>query len=169
VGEITNRGWELQGSFRRGGWSLSSAFTQVDSRVRQLASGYTGDLQPGDRMLEVPAHTLNIGAAWNTARWQASLTGYRAWSWINYDRLAIAEAFAGTTRPPYGFIGANLRTYWKTYPGVTHLNGTLTYTLRRRFALTFTAANLLDSQTGEPDNITVLPGRTLSFGFKTTF
>ena len=51
VGEISNRGWELQGTFGNGPWSVGATFTQVDSKVRKLAERYTGDLRPGDRML----------------------------------------------------------------------------------------------------------------------
>jgi iron complex outermembrane receptor protein len=36
-------------------------------------------------------------------------------------------------------------------------------------AFTLNGSNLLDRQTGEPDNVTVLPGRTVSFGIRTTF
>jgi len=169
VGEVTNRGWELSGALRRGPWSLSSAFTQVSSRVRRLAAGYTGDLQVGDRMLEVPARTLGLTAARTGSRWQASLTTYRAMSWVYYDRLAIAQAFAGSNHPPHEFVGASLRNFWKEYPGVTHLNGAFSFELRPRLSLTLTGSNLLNRQTGEPDNVTVLPGRTLSFGVKTQF
>jgi iron complex outermembrane receptor protein len=169
VGEITNRGWEIQGALRRGGFSVASAFTQVDSRVRKIAHSYTGDLRPGDRMLEVPARTLSLTGAWSGSGWKASLTAYRAMDWINYDRVALAKAFATTDRPTRDFVGARLRTFWKEYPGVTHLGATLGVTLRRRFGLTLSGDNLLNRQTGEPDNITVLPGRTLSFGLRTEF
>jgi iron complex outermembrane receptor protein len=56
VGEITNRGWEISGSAGAHGLSISTAYSIVASRVRRLAAGYTGDLRPGDRMLEVPEH-----------------------------------------------------------------------------------------------------------------
>ena len=169
VGEVTNRGWELSGALHRGPWALASAFTQVSSRVRKLAAGYTGDLQPGDRMLEVPARTLSLTASRTGSRWQGSLTGYRAMSWIYYDRLAIAQAFAGSTHPPHDFVGMGLRSFWKEYPGVTHVNGSFSFDIRPRLAITLTGTNLLNRQTGEPDNITVLPGRTLSFGLRTQF
>jgi hypothetical protein len=37
------------------------------------------------------------------------------------------------------------------------------------FAVEITADNLLNHQTGEPDNITVIPGRTLMTGFRMKF
>ena len=169
VGEVTNRGWELSGALHRGPWALASAFTEVSSKVRKLASGYTGDLQPGDRMLEVPARTLSVTASRTGSRWQAALTGYRAMSWIYYDRLAIAQAFAGSAHPTHDFVGVNLRSFWKEYPGVTHLNGSFSFNLRPRLGITLIGSNLLNRQTGEPDNITVLPGRTISFALRTQF
>ena len=51
VGEITNRGWELESAVNAGKLSLTGTLSLVDSRVRRLALGYTGDLRPGDRML----------------------------------------------------------------------------------------------------------------------
>ncbi|HLG06174.1 MAG TPA: TonB-dependent receptor [Gemmatimonadales bacterium] len=169
VGEVTNRGWEVQGSLREGAFSLTGAFSRVDSRVRKLAHGYTGDLRPGDRMLEVPARTASLTTLWSGSRWQASLTAYRAFDWIGYDRVALAREFATTSRPTREFVGDRLRQFWIKYPGVTHLRATVGATLAGRFGVTLSGDNLLDRQTGEPDNITVLPGRTISFGVRTEF
>ena len=94
VGEITNRGWELAGSVGAGGLSVSSALSLVESRVRRLATGYRGDLQTGDRMLEVPKRTLSVTTSYSRGPWSTSVTGSRAYDWVNYDRLALSEAFA---------------------------------------------------------------------------
>jgi iron complex outermembrane receptor protein len=169
VGEITNRGWEAQATLRRGGFAVSSAFSQVDSRVRKTAEGYSGDLRVGNRMLEVPYRTLSVIASYTAPRWNAAITGYRAFDWINYDRVALAQAFATSNRPTRDYVGWNLREFWKRYPGVTRLRATVGATLHRRFGFTLTGDNLLGHQTGEPDNITVLPGRTFSVGFRTWF
>jgi outer membrane receptor protein involved in Fe transport len=169
VGEITNRGWEVQGSLRHGGFALSSAFSQVNSRVRKVAAGYTGDLRAGDRMLEVPARTLSVAGSYTASRWNASITAYRAYDWINYDRVALAQAFATTDRAAHDYVGWRLREFWKAYPGVTRLRAGLGYTLTPNLGFSLTGDNLLNHQTGEPDNITVLPGRTLSVGFRTSF
>ena len=167
VGEITNRGWEVQASLRRSGFSLAGAFSQVDSRVRKVAQRYTGDLRPGDRMLEVPARTLSLAGSYGAARWNAGLVLYRAWDWINYDRVALARAFAASDRPARDYVGVRLRQFWKVYPGVTRLRATFGFDLTDRIGLTLSGENLLDHQTGEPDNITVLPGRTISLGIRT--
>jgi iron complex outermembrane receptor protein len=72
VGEITNRGWELKGDITVSALSLGGTFSTVDSRVRRVAKGYTGDLRVGDRMLEVPARTGSVTAALTGASWTGS-------------------------------------------------------------------------------------------------
>lgn len=54
VGSIGNNGWELQVTVRQGRLAGAVSLATVDSRVRSLAAGYTGDLRPGDRVLGVP-------------------------------------------------------------------------------------------------------------------
>ena len=169
VGEITNRGWEISGSAGARGLSVSSAFSIVDSRVRRLAVGYTGDLRPGDRMLEVPERTLSATAGYARGPWTASVTGSRAFDWVNYDRLALAAAVESGDRLPRDLIGAQLRSYWRLYPGVNRLRANLSYDLRRALSLVVSADNLLDHQLGEPDNVTVLPGRTITGGVRARF
>ena len=169
VGEITNRGWELAGNLTSGPWSAGATFSQVDSRVRRLASRYTGDLRPGDRMLEVPAHTYGVNAGYDRGRFSMSWTLSRASDWINYDRLALLSDFASEENEIEGFVGPELRSYWRTYDGVTRLGGRVGFTLGRGMSFTLGGENLLDEQRGEPDNVTVLPGRTLSAGLRLSF
>jgi len=169
VGEITNRGWEIQGALHHKGFALAGAFSQVDSRVSQVSDDYTGDLRKGNRMLEVPARTLSVAGSYTAPRWNAAIIAYRAFDWINYDRVALAQAFAISDRPTRDYVGWNLREFWKDYPGVTRLRASVGMTLARNFGFTLTGDNLLNYQTGEPDNITVLPGRTFTVGFRTWF
>lgn len=169
VGQISNRGWEMQGTARVGRLSLEGAAAGVDSRVRRLAAGYGGDLRAGDRMLEVPALTLSGTAAYRADGWTAALTGYRAFDWINYDRLALARDFQARTRPAHEMAGPRLREYWRRYDGVPRLNATATFDLPRGTVLVLTADNLLDRQQGEPDNLTIVPGRTLLVGLRAAF
>jgi outer membrane receptor protein involved in Fe transport len=169
VGQISNRGWEMQGTARVGRLSLEGAAAGVDSRVRRVAAGYGGDLRTGDRMLEVPALTLSGTAAYRAQRWTAALTGYRAFDWINYDRLALARDFQARTRPAWEMAGPGLRGYWRRYDGVPRLNATATLDLPRGTVLVLTADNLLDRQRGEPDNLTIVPGRTLLLGLRAAF
>ena len=169
VGAITNRGWELSGSVGDGPWSFGGTFSQVDSRVRKLASLYTGDLRPGDRMLEVPSRTFGMNAGYAKGRFSMSWRVSRASDWINYDRLSLLSEFAGGKSEPGEFVGSGLRSYWKQYSGVTRVGGRLGLSVGRGMSLMLDGENLLDEQRGEPDNITVLPGRTLSAGLRVKF
>jgi outer membrane receptor protein involved in Fe transport len=166
VGEISNQGWEMQGSAALGRVALEGAFSRVESRVRQVAPGYTGDLRRGDRMLEVPARTLTLTGTYAGDGWSASLTGYRAFDWVNYDRLALARDVASGMETP---SGEALRTYWREYTGVTHVNAAATMDVRGGWVLVLAGENLLDYQRGEPDNATVVPGRTLTMGLRAAF
>jgi iron complex outermembrane receptor protein len=55
------------------------------------------------------------------------------------------------------------------YEGVTRMNGRLGVGLARGMTLTVDGENLLGEQRGEPDNVTVLPGRTVSAGLSIAF
>ena len=173
VGAIDNRGWELQATSSAGPLSLAATLSLVSSRVHRVASGYSGDLRPGDRMLEVPARTLGLSATWTSGRWSASSSVARASDWVNYDLLALARAIATAraagTSPDYYPVGPRLRDFWRTYDGVTHVNARASLLLGRGMWLTLTGDNLLNRQLGEPDNVTVLPGRTVTAGVRAGF
>jgi len=177
VGAIDNSGWELQGAATLGALELNATLTLVESRVARLAMGYLGDLRRGDRMLEVPARTLGFAAAWQHARGSIGLSAARAADWINYDRLALADAYArantptvaGSPSPPRPPVGAQLRSYWRSYDGPTRLGARGTLSLARGLSLSLAGENLLNRQTGEPDNVTVVPGRTLLGSVRVAF
>jgi iron complex outermembrane receptor protein len=168
VGAIANRGWEAQGNYTAGALSLIGSISFVDSRVERVAGTYRGDLRAGDRMLEVPARTLGLTTSWTAERWSSSMTVSRASDWVNYDGLALARALAAGTHPSE-LTGTALRSYWREYDGVTRLRGAFTRELVRGLALTLTGENLLGQQQGEPDNVTIVPGRTLTLGLRAKF
>ena len=169
VGEISNRGWEGQASFVVGPLSLDGAATWVNSRVVRLAKLYTGDLKPGDRMLAVPARTVSGTASWTRGGLQLSSTVSRATDWINYDGLALAKAFILAGGNLTNFSGQKLRQYWSSYTGAARLRSALTYDVWHGTLLTLTGENLLNYQRGEPDTITIVPGRTVTLGVRARF
>lgn len=166
VGAITNRGWELKSDLNVASLVLSGTFSTVDSRVKQVASSYIGDLRVGDRMLEVPARTGSASATWMGGGWTSSVVASRSWDWIDYDRVALAGAFSNSTQADAEMVGQRLRNYWLRYSGVTRLRASLGRSLFRGLSFTLSGENLLDRQRGEPDNVTVVPGRTLSLGLR---
>jgi outer membrane receptor protein involved in Fe transport len=170
VGEITNTGWELQGSTTRGPFTLTSAVSSVESRVRALATGYAGDLRPGDRMLAVPARTFSATASYQGDSWFMAIAATRANDWINYDRVSLANWYlAQSPNPLREPTGARLRTYWREYDGQTHLRLSTSRDLVRGVALLVIGENLIGGQLGEPDNVTIRPGRTITAGLRASF
>ena len=170
VGEITNTGWELQANATRGAFALASSFSAVDSRVRRLAIGYMGDLRAGDRTLAVPARTGSLTATYLGGSWFAALGATRAMDWINYDRVSLATWYtAQNASPSREPTGTRLRTYWRQYDGETHLRFTASRDLNRGVALLLVGENLLGGQLGEPDNVTIRAGRTLTAGLRASF
>jgi len=169
VGAISNRGWEFQATAHSGRLSVGSALTLVESNVRRIANGYSGDLRVGDRVLEVPAATMSVSAAWTSAKWSWAVSATRAADWIDYDRIALDQAYVNFDRRAVPLVGADLRGYWRAYDGVTRLHASLTRVLGRGFTFVLTGENLLGQQLGEPDNVTIVPGRTVTTGLRATF
>jgi len=162
VGAIGNHGWELAAVARHAALTLTGTISLVDSRVRSLASDYHGDLADGDRILGVPARTAGISALWTQPSWSASLSLGHAADWLNYDRIALARALADSVP----ITTAGLRDYWLHYGGTTRLRASFSHDLGSRFSLRISGDNLLDIQTGDPDNATIIPGRTLSLSLR---
>jgi iron complex outermembrane receptor protein len=87
---------------------------------------------------------------------------------VGYDRLALARDMSALGEGA-SLSGDLLRGYWRSYPGFTHLGASVSRDLFDRFTLTIAGENLLGRQLGEPDNVTVLPGRTFRLGVRAAF
>ena len=162
VGEIMNRGWELEQTLRLGALSLGSTLSLVDSRVRAVATGYQGDLRAGDRMLDVPALTAGMTVGYRMQRTSATIGLSHARDWISYDMLALQGASDAVS-------SVALRDYWREYDGVTRLRASVSRDLGRGLRLVLSGDNLLDIQRGAPDNATILPGRTTTLTLRAGF
>ena len=173
VGEISNRGWETQATLSLGALQLAGAATSVDSRVQRVSVAYGGELRRGDRVLGVPARTLSATATVARRRFDVSATLSRASDWVNYDRLRIAQCmidFRFCRNSTRDFTNPTvLRQYWMTYDGNTRLRSAFAVELPRGFSLLATGENLLNHQRGEPDSITIVPGRTITLGLRARF
>lgn len=169
VGAISNRGWEFAAAVRGGPVALQATLATVDSRVDAVRRSYTGELRVGDRVLDVPARTYGLTAQFVHGGWELQARTARVEDWIGYDRLAAAEAYASSRRPSGEFVGGALRQFWMRYPGVTRVGATVTRALRGDLSLQLIGENLLDVQTGEPDNATILPGRLVTVGMRARF
>ena len=169
VGEIANRGWELESSANVSRLTVTGTLSLVSSRVERVAAGYNGDLRAGDRMLQVPARTGSVNLSWLGKGWYASLGGSRALDWINYDELGLARAYSSDARSARDVLGQQLRQYWRQYDGGLRVHASLSRDLRDTFTFEVSGDNLLNYQFGEPDNVTVVPGRTMMTGLRVRF
>lgn len=169
LGAITNRGWEFAARQSVGALSIAGTLSLVQSVVDQVAPGYAGDLRDGDRMLAVPARTAGVTLTWTPPRWQFQVGGTRVSDWVDYDRVALAGTYLRGGSPAQELNGATLRSYWITYGEVTRLRASVAHDLTRSLTLRVIGDNLLDRQRGEPDNVTILPGRAISFGLAARF
>ena len=62
-----------------------------------------------------------------------------------------------------------LRQYWRRYDGGLRLRASASRDIRDMFTFEVSGDNLLNYQRNEPDNVTVLPGRTLMTGLRVKF
>lgn len=169
VGEISNRGWEMEAAASVARLTVTGTLSFVDSRVEKLATGYNGDLMTGDRMLQVPARTGALNLTYTGRRWLATLGGSRALDWINYDELGLSQAYLSDTRPLHDLVGQQLRNYWRRYNGGLRIRASASHDFRDMFTFEVSGDNLLNYQTNEPDNLTIVPGRTIMTGVKLKF
>ena len=169
IGEIGNAGWELEAAWTVRQLRVAGTLSTVDSRVQRVAANYAGDLQVGDRVLGVPARTASVDVSWTAPLWTASVTTTGAQDWVNYSRLAIAQALLDGRHQQREFLGAQLRSFWRHYDGASHVRASLSRQLFPGVSMLLGVENLLNVQTGEPDDLTIVPGRTVSFGFKARF
>ncbi len=66
-------------------------------------------------------------------------------------------------------MGPVLRRFWRIHEGSTRLSLRTSYAIRPRAWINLAGENLLNRQVGEPDNVTVVPGRTVTLGIRSAF
>jgi iron complex outermembrane receptor protein len=169
VGEISNRGWEMEASANLARLTVLGTLSFVDSRVENLATGYNGDLMTGDRMLQVPSRTGALNVTYTGRRWFATLGGSRALDWINYDELGLSRAYLSDNHATHELVGQQLRNYWRRYNGALRVRASASRDFRDMFTFEVSGDNLLNYQKNEPDNLTIVPGRTIMTGVRVKF
>lgn len=164
VGAIENRGWELGVRASRGTVAVQGTFALVGSTVVRVADGYSGDLRAGDRMLDVPARTAGVTVTWRPGRWTLQGGATLVDDWIAYDRLAVATDFVTGGAPQRSLTGEALRAYWVRHGAIARLRAAVVRDLGRGITVRATGENLGGDQRGEPDNLAIVPGRTVTLG-----
>ena len=161
VGQIHNRGIELEGSARTGSLRGDLTWALTDSRVRALARSYTGDLGVGDRVPEVPTTAGMASLTWEGARFRATAGAAFVGRWTGYDWLSFyGNEMGGSAMRP------EMRSYWVDYPSITKPFVGFSYALARGAEWYMRVDNLTNVQQNERDNLQITQGRTASFGLR---
>jgi iron complex outermembrane receptor protein len=166
VGRIKNKGWEFQGNLDLSPVTLHLTYSITDSRVRTLSPSYTGDLRPGDKMLEVP---YNSGGATITytlpkrmrtdIQFGATYIGHQT----NTDYLALYGLYYGGQ--PYR---GSTRAYWMEYPTVTKYNLSVNHEFSDKVSGFIQADNLTGNLAAERDNSLAQRGLWTTVGLRFT-
>ncbi len=165
VGEIKNKGIELQGSLSpTHALTLTGTFTEMTSEVQKLSPSYTGDLQIGDQLLGVPRHTLGGSVQYALGGWTTNLTVIHSGTLTNTDFIALYSFYFGRT--PFRGSG---RDYWITYPAFTKLRLALSRRISAGLTAFVAADNLTNSYAYERVNYWPTIGRTTTAGLDWRF
>ena len=161
VGQIANRGMEVEANVRQGTLRLNGTLSITDSRVRALERAYSGDLEVGDRVPEVPASSGSLALSWDVNRTTLTLGSTWIGSWTGYDW----SRYVGDEAQEYPQVN-DLRTYWRDYPGILRPYLSVSHILSRDMEWFGRVDNLTNLQRYERDNLQVTAGRTFTIGLR---
>lgn len=164
VGEIRNRGWEMEGVLHLSRVDLRGTYSLTNSTVERLSPSYTGDLRQGDRNLKIPTSSGGLSLGYSFLRGGATFDMMYIGGWTNYDMLALYGWIYGGD----SFRGS-LRDYWRRYEPVTKLGFRLQQTVTNQSEVFLRVDNLTNKQLGEGDNQLVTAGRTFIVGAQFTY
>ena len=161
VGQIANRGAEIEGQVRHGNLRANGTFSLTDSRVRALARTYSGDLSVGDRVPEVPTSSGSLAVSWDVARTTFTMGSAYIGPWTGYDW----SRYVGDEAQESAEI-TDLRSYWRHYQGIFRPYVSVSHILNRDVEWFGRVDNLTNVQRFERDNLQVTAGRTMTVGFR---
>jgi len=161
VGEIANRGAEIEAQVRQGNLRANGTFSLTDSRVRALARTYSGDLAVGDRVPEVPASSGSVSFSWDIRRTTMTMGSVFIGPWTGYDW----SRYVGDEAQQSEEVNT-LRDYWRDYPGIIRPYLSVSHILNRDMEWFGRIDNLTNVQRYERDNLQVTAGRTMTVGLR---
>jgi outer membrane receptor protein involved in Fe transport len=160
VGQVKNRGVELEGRLSIGPLALRGQYAYTKARIERLAADYQGDLRVGDQTLLTPKHTAGgSGALAPYAGMTISAGVTFVGSWKDYDYLAEFRCFAGTDACRQDF-----RDYFVSYPAFVKLNASVFQQITPFVAGFLSVDNLTDNNTYEVNNLYPVMGRIVTIG-----
>jgi outer membrane receptor protein involved in Fe transport len=160
VGQVKNKGLELEGRVDAGPGRLTGQFAITDSRIEALAPGYTGDLRVGGRPFGQPKYTAGASLALFPLPGTTVTGGLTyAGSWTNYDNYALHACFGGTgpCQPTFG-------GYLTTYPGFVKFDVSATQTLTHGVDGFISVQNVGNNTAYENTNFIPVMGRITTIG-----
>ncbi len=161
VGRIKNRGWEFQGRMNAGRLSLTGTYSIMNSIVEKVSPTYTGSLQPGDQMLDIPKHTAGAKLSYSVRGTTATVGVTWIGEWTEYDYLALYGYYYGGQ----AYRGSG-RAYWMTYPAFTKFNLSVSQTLTDRVGVFLRSDNLTNRNVSEQNNANFSMGRVTMIGVR---
>jgi outer membrane receptor protein involved in Fe transport len=161
VGQIANRGAEIEAQVRQGSLRANGTLSFTDSRVRALAQKYSGDLEVGDRVPEVPSSSGSFALSWDVNRTTLTLGSTYIGPWTGYDW----SRYVGDEAQESPEVN-DLRSYWRDYPGMVRPYLSVSHILTRDMEWFGRLDNLTNLQRYERDNLQVTAGRTLTVGLR---
>ncbi len=162
VGVIDNRGVEVDAGWRTRRLAGGVSVYVPRSTVRSLSPRYTGELRPGDRMIEVPEAS---GSAYlrlaSPTRWTAELGTSMLGAWTGYDWLLLARIERGqATRRDL------VRDYWLRYDGVVRPYVSASVHVARGYHAWLRVDNPTNTSALIRDNATAPLGRVALLGLE---
>jgi len=161
VGRISNRGIEIEGSARHRALRASLSFGFTDSRVLALSSTYSGELEVGDRVPEVPVVSGQGSLSWTLGRADLTLGSTYVGEWTGYDWQEFVRDESTT-----GNGSAPLRTYLREYEPLFRPFLSISQSLANDVTWFGRIDNLTNQQRNERDNLQITAGRTMTVGIR---
>ena len=158
VGAVRNRGSEFEAGLQRRGFNTAVTAYFPRSSVTRLGPGYSGELQLGDKMLEVPDAAGSGMIAYDFGRVRAEIGMSWIGSWIGYDRVLIANIEQQQRTPR-----ETPREYWRTYDDVVRPYASVTARVGAHHAF-LRVDNFGNSKDAVRDNLSPTLGRTIVLG-----
>jgi outer membrane receptor protein involved in Fe transport len=159
VGRIKNTGWEFQGRLNAGPLSLTGTYSIMNSIVETLSPTYTGDLRPGDQMLDIPKHTAGARLSYSGRGTSGTVGVTHIGEWTEIDYVALYGYFYGGQQ----YRGSG-RAYWMTYPAFTKFNLSVSQTLTDRIGVFLRSDNVTNKNVPENNNAYFGTGRVTMIG-----
>ena len=152
---------EIEAQARHGNLRGNFTLSLTDSRVRALGRFYSGDLEVGDRVPEVPSSSGSASLSWDVSRTSFTLGGVYIGEWTGYDW----SRYVGDEAQESEEIN-DLRSYWRNYPGILRPYFSVSHIISRDMEWFGRIDNLTNVQRFERDNLQVTAGRTMTIGLR---